>query len=207
MVNRQGRPPTATYTFKHALLQDAAYATILKRERQRLHAKIVGVLEDQTGNNAIERADSLAHHALHAELWDKAFAYLHLAGVKAMERAGLLEAVAHFEHALKIAEKRTQTREALEQTIDLRFELRNALWALGRCEAILNHLTDSAPLVEKLDDPVRKGWISVSEARVFGSLADGNRRSKRQSVRSTFRGKPATFPWRSQRIFILAARS
>ena len=161
MVNRQGRPPTATYTFKHALLQDAAYATILKRERQRLHAKIVGVLEDQTGNNAIERADSLAHHALHAELWDKAFAYLHLAGVKAMERAGLLEAVAHFEHALKIAEKRTQTREALEQTIDLRFELRNALWALGRCEAILNHLTDSAPLVEKLDDPVRKGWISV----------------------------------------------
>jgi class 3 adenylate cyclase/tetratricopeptide (TPR) repeat protein len=170
MVNRQGRPPTATYTFKHALLQDAAYATILKRERQRLHAKIVVVLEAQTRNNAIERADSLAHHALHAELWDKAFAYLHLAGVKAMDRAGLREAAAHFEHALKFAEKRPQTSEALEQTIDLRFELRNALWALGRFEAILSHLADSAPLVEKLDDPVRKGWISVFEAASLWQL-------------------------------------
>ena len=170
MVNRQGRPPTATYTFKHALLQDAAYATILRRERQRLHAKIVGILEDQTGNNAIERADSLAHHALNAELWDKAFTYLHLAGVKAMDRAGLQEAVAHLEHALKIAEKRTQTKEALEQTIDLRFELRNALWALGRCEAILSHLADSAPLVEKLDDPVRRGWISVFQGASLWQL-------------------------------------
>ncbi len=166
MVNRQGRPPTATYTFKHALLQDAAYSTILRRERQRLHAKIVGVLEDQTGSNAIERADSLAHHALHAELWDKAFSYLHLAGVKAMDRAGLREAVAHFEHALKVAEKRPETKHSLEQNIDLRFELRNALWALGRFEAILSHLADSTPLVEKLDDPVRKGWISV-----FGSAS------------------------------------
>ena len=170
MVNRQGRPPTATYTFKHALLQDAAYATILRSDRQHLHAKIVDVLEDQTGNNAIERADSLAHHALHAELWDKAFGYLHLAGVKAMDRAGLREAVAHFEHALKVAEKRPQTRESLEQTIDLRFELRNALWALGRFEDILNHLADSVPLVETLDDPVRKGWISVFEAASLWQL-------------------------------------
>jgi tetratricopeptide (TPR) repeat protein len=170
MVNRLGRPPTATYTFKHALVQDAAYATILRSERQRLHAKIVDLLEDQTGDNAIERADSLAHHSLHAELWDKAFRYLHLAGVKAIDRAGLREAVAHFEHALQIAEKRQQTKEALEQTIDLRFELRNALWALGRFEAILNHLADSAPLVEKLDDPVRKGWISVFEAASLWQL-------------------------------------
>jgi len=170
MVNRQGRAPTATYSFKHALVQDAAYATILKSERQRLHAKIVQALEAQTSGNTVERIDTLAHHACQAELWDKAFTYLHMAGVKAMDRAGLREAVAQFEHALEVASKLPESKESLERTIDLRFELRNALWALGRFEAILSHLADSTPLVLKLDDPVRKGWISVFESASLWQL-------------------------------------
>ncbi|MGI9509225.1 MAG: adenylate/guanylate cyclase domain-containing protein [Geminicoccaceae bacterium] len=170
MVNRRGRPPNATYSFKHALLQDAAYATITRSERQRLHTKIVGALETQTGSNTIERIDTLAHHACQAELWEKAFTYLHLAGVKAMDRAGLREAVAQFEHALNVSERLPESVETLERTIDLRFELRNALWALGRFEAILSHLADSVPLVAKLGDPVRKGWISVFESASFWQL-------------------------------------
>ena len=170
MVNRQGRLPTATYSFKHALVQDAAYATILISERRQLHARIVQALEAFTGTNATERIDSLAYHATQAELWDKAFTYLHQAGVKAMDRAGLLEAVAQFENALKVAEKLPESKETLERTIDLRFELRNALWALGRFEAILNHLAASAPLVAKLDDPVRQGWISVFESASLWQL-------------------------------------
>ena len=170
MVNRQGRPPNAIYTFKHALVQDAAYATILRSERQRLHAKIVQALESQTGSNTIERIDSLAHHARNAEMWEKAFTYLHLAGVKAMDRAGLREAVAQFELALEVTDKLPQSKASLEQTIDLRFELRNALWALGRFDAILSHLADSASLVIKLDDPVRQGWISVFESASLWQL-------------------------------------
>ncbi len=170
LVNRQGRPPTAIYTFKHALLQDAAYATILKSERQRLHAKIVDIVEAQTGSNVIERIDTLAHHACQAELWDKAFTYLHLAGVKAMDRAGIREAVADFEQALEVAEQLPESKETLERVIDLRFELRNALWVLGRFEAILSHLAGSTPLVAKLDDPVRRGWISVFESASLWQL-------------------------------------
>lgn len=170
MVNRQGRPPTAIYSFKHALVQDAAYATILKSDRQRQHAKIVQALEAHTSGNAVERIDTLAHHAFQAALWDKAFTYLQMAGVKAMDRAGLREAVAHFEHALEVATKLPESKETLERIIDLRFELRNALWALGRFEAILSHLADSAPLVAKLDDPVRKGWISVFESASLWQL-------------------------------------
>ena len=105
LVNRQGRPPTAIYSFKHALVQDAAYATILKSKRQRLHAKIVSALEVQTGGNAIERVDTLAYHAGQAELWEQAFSYLSQAGGKAMDRAGLREAAAQFENALKLADK------------------------------------------------------------------------------------------------------
>jgi len=170
LVNRQGRPPTALYSFKHALLQDAAYATILRSERQRLHARIVNALEAQTGGNAIERIDSLAYHAGQAELWEKAFVYLQLAGVKAMDRAGLREAVAQFENALEVADKLPESKEWLERTVDLRLELRNVLWALGRFEAILAHLADSAPLVVKLDDPVRQGWISVFESASLWQL-------------------------------------
>lgn len=170
LVNRYGRPPTATYSFKHALVQDAAYATILMSERQRLHAKIVEVLEAQTASNTIERIDSLAYHAAQAELWDKAFAYLHLAGVKAMDRAGLREAVTYFEHALQVADQLPAEGKVLEGLIDLRFELRNALWAQGRFEAILSHLADCARLVAELDDPVRKGWISVFESASLWQL-------------------------------------
>ena len=170
MVNRQGRPPTATYSFKHALVQDAAYATILISERRNLHARIVEALEAETGGNTTERIDSLAHHASQAEQWEKAFTYTHQAGVKAMDRAGLVEAAAQFENALKVADKLPESRETLERTIDLRFELRNALWALGRFEDILAHLADSIPLVEKLDDPVRQGWISVFESASLWQL-------------------------------------
>jgi class 3 adenylate cyclase/tetratricopeptide (TPR) repeat protein len=170
LINRQGRPPTAIYNFKHALVQEAAYATLLKTERQQLHAKIVDTLEAYIGQNTVERIDTLAHHARQSEQWEKAFTYLHKAGVKAMDRAGLREAAADFEQALIVAERLPESKESLERTIDLRFELRNALWALGQFEAILSHLADSKPLAAKLNDPVRLGWISVFESASLWQL-------------------------------------
>lgn len=170
LVIRRGHPPAATYSFKHALVQDAAYATILLSRRQHLHAKIVEVLEADSRGSRIERVDTLAYHAFQAELWDKAFNYAYQSGVKAMDRAALKEAAAQFEHALHIAANLPETRENLERTIDLRFELRNALWALGRFEAILSHLGDSERFVERLNDPVRKGWVSVFESASLWQL-------------------------------------
>ncbi|MGI9491872.1 MAG: adenylate/guanylate cyclase domain-containing protein, partial [Geminicoccaceae bacterium] len=170
MVIRRGRTPEATYNFKHSLVQDAAYATILLSRRQRLHAKIVDVLETDSRGSNVERVDTLAYHAYQAELWDKAFTYTHQSGVKAMDRAALKEAAAQFEHALQIAANLPETKEDLERVIDLRFELRNALWALGRFEAILSHLGDSERFVEKLNDPVRRGWVSVFESASLWQL-------------------------------------
>lgn len=171
LLIRRGRMPEATFSFKHSLVQDAAYATILMSRRQQLHARIVVVLEaDANDTNNVERIDTLAHHAYQAELWDKAFYYTHQSGVRAMDRAALREAAAQFEHALLIANNLPETKENLERTIDLRFELRNALWALGRFEAILSHLADSERFVEKLNDPVRKGWVSVFESASLWQL-------------------------------------
>ncbi|MGI9436020.1 MAG: adenylate/guanylate cyclase domain-containing protein [Geminicoccaceae bacterium] len=170
LVIRRGMPPNATYTFKHSLVQDAAYTTILMSRRLHLHAKIVDALEAQTRVNTVERIDTLAYHAQHAELWEKAFDYSHQAGVKAMDRAGVREAVAQFEQALRVAVNLPETKKSLEQMIDLRFELRNALWTLGRFEDILTYLGDSEGLVQKLGDPVRRGWVSVFESASLWQL-------------------------------------
>ena len=161
MVIRQGVPPTATYTFKHSLVQDAAYATILISRRQRLHVRIVQVLEAQAGGQTIKNLDLLAHHAYQGEVWEKAFSYLRQAGLKAMECSALHEAVALFKQALLAWFHLPATREAQEQAIDLRFELRNALWSLGAFEEILAHLRDAERLAKTLADPRRIGWVSV----------------------------------------------
>lgn len=158
---RRGVAPEATYTFKHSLVQDAAYNTILISRRRRLHARIVEILEAQGDSKPGEKVDLLAHHAYEGEVWEKAFAYLQQAGLRAMDRAAIREAVGHFEKALAAGAQLPETRELLERAIDLRFELRNALWSIGAFEEILTHLRDAEQLAEKLDDPRRIGWISV----------------------------------------------
>ena len=62
LVFRRGTPPEATYSFKHALVQDAAYGTLLKSRRQQLHARIVEVLEEQFPETAEAQPELLAHH-------------------------------------------------------------------------------------------------------------------------------------------------
>lgn len=161
LVFRRGIPPDATYTFKHSLVQDAAYDTILISRRRRLHAMIADVLEARAGDPSSERTDLLAHHAYQGEVWDKAFTYLQQAGLKAMDRAAVREAAALFEQALAAGARLPETRESLERGIDLRFELRNALWSIGAFEEILPHLHDAEQVAKKIDDQIRIGWVSV----------------------------------------------
>ena len=111
--------------------------------RRRLHALIVDVLEAKIGDQANEQIDLLADHAYRGEAWEKAFSYLRKAGVKAMDRAAIREAVAQFERALSVQPRLPETREYLEHDIDLRFDLRNALWSIGSFQEILAHLRDA----------------------------------------------------------------
>ena len=161
LVFRRGVAPNVTYTFKHALVQDAAYATVLISRRRRLHAVLVEALEIRWCDQIGDKIDVLALHAYQGEVWDKAFTYLQQAGVKAMDRAAVREAVALFEQALVAGSQLPDTRESLQQDIDLRFELRNALWSIGAFEEILENLKDAERLAQKLEDSTRTGWILV----------------------------------------------
>lgn len=160
LVLRRGTPPDSTYGFKHALVQDAAYSTLLKKRRKALHRLIVEMLEAMPRQRE-EHIDLLAHHALRAEDWRAAFAYFKQAGDDSMSRSALREAVGQFKQALFAAQNLPASPDFVARTVDLMFELRNALWALGQFAAILDHLDAAERLSAGLNDQIRLGWVSV----------------------------------------------
>jgi predicted ATPase len=93
LIFRRGSPPEATYSFKHALVQDAAYGTLLKPRRQHLHARIARVLEEQFAEQARAQPELLAHHFSQAGLSNEALSYWQRAGELASARSAQAEAV------------------------------------------------------------------------------------------------------------------
>jgi predicted ATPase len=181
LMSRRGTPPHATYLFKHALVQDAAYATMLRNRRRQLHASIAKVLVERFPALAQNRPEVVAHHFGEAGSANEAIGYWRRAAELAIARSAMREAVSSFERALVLLEGLPQTRERQEQAIDLRCDLSNALFALGRFE--LRFLRAAASVAEALDDRRRLGQVSVylyrnafmagqlREAREFGQRA------------------------------------
>jgi class 3 adenylate cyclase/predicted ATPase len=100
LLFRQGVPPHASYLFKHALVQDAAYGTLLREPRRALHARIVETLESHFADIAETQPELLAHHCTEAGLIEKAARLWGKAGQRSVERSALVEAVEQFTHAL-----------------------------------------------------------------------------------------------------------
>jgi class 3 adenylate cyclase/tetratricopeptide (TPR) repeat protein len=152
--------PEHEYTFKHALTHEVAYSGLLQERRRVLHAHIVEALEMLAGDRRAEHVERLAHHALRGEVWDKAVAFNRQAGSRAVTRSAYREAVAYFEQALAALENLPERHDTLEQAIDLRCDLRNALLPLAEYARILDHLHAAEALAERLGDPQRLGQIA-----------------------------------------------
>jgi len=175
--------PDPEYTFKHALTHEVTYGTLLQDRRKALHVRIVGAIERSYPDRLSEHVERLAHHAARGELWEQAVTYLRQAGAKAFARSANREAVTCFEQALTALGHLPETRERLEQAIDLRFNLRNALFPLGEFERGLGCLREAEDLARTLDDQRRLGQLSVylchnlwitghpTEALAFGQRA------------------------------------
>jgi tetratricopeptide (TPR) repeat protein len=153
--------PDPEYTFKHALTHEVTYGTLLQGRRKALHARIVGAIEGFYPDRLTEHVERLAYHAVRGEMWGQAVTYLHQAGVKALARSANREAVACFEQALVALKHLPETRERLEQAIDLRFDLRTSLFPLGEFERIVGYLREAESLARALGDQRRLGQISV----------------------------------------------
>jgi class 3 adenylate cyclase/tetratricopeptide (TPR) repeat protein len=177
--------PDLEYTFKHALTHEVAYGGLLQERRRALHIRILDAIEALYPKRLIEQVERLAHHAFRGEVWEKAVTYLRQAGAKALARSAYREAATCFEQALAALHPLPDTRQKLERAIDLRLDLRQALFPLNELAKVWTYLQEAEGLARKLDDPRRLGWVSayvsghhlhtgghVTEVRRFAQTVD-----------------------------------
>jgi predicted ATPase len=102
LLYQRGIPPQATYSFKHALIQDTAYQSLLKSTRQHYHQRIAQVLEARFADVVETQPELLAHHYTEAGCAEQAVAYWQRAGKRARQRVGEREAIMHFRKGVDV---------------------------------------------------------------------------------------------------------
>ena len=129
LLYQRGRPPRSRYLFKHALIQDAAYQSLLKRTRQQYHQQVAKLLEDRFPEVASTQPELVAHHYTEANCPAQAIAYWHKAGAAAASQSANLEAIDQFRRGLALVEALSDPRERAERELDLQMALGPALFA------------------------------------------------------------------------------
>jgi predicted ATPase len=127
VLYRRGAPPQSRYTFKHALIQDAAYQSLLKSKRQQYHQQIAHVLEGRFVEIIETQPELLAHHYTEAGLIAQAIPYWQRAGRTALERSANSEVIGHLTKALELLKTLPDTPERIQQELDLQITLGPAL--------------------------------------------------------------------------------
>jgi class 3 adenylate cyclase/predicted ATPase len=166
LIFRRGTPPDAEYTFKHAMVQDAAYSTLLRSRRQQIHAKIATTLEESFPETVANQPALLAHHCTEAGLIEKAVAYWLKAGQQSVGRSAMTEAVAQLEKGLALVKALPDGVARSQQELDLQVALGQALVAakglaapeVGEALARARQL-----LCEELNQPTQLGLIQYGQ--------------------------------------------
>jgi tetratricopeptide (TPR) repeat protein len=129
LIYRRGTPPDATYSFKHALVRDAAYDSLLKRRREELHAKLAAVLEGRFPETASQEPELLAHHCTAAGLSAEAVEYWQRAAQRTLERSAYPEALAHLDSALGLLKAYPEMELRLQRELEVQVARGGALMA------------------------------------------------------------------------------
>jgi TOMM system kinase/cyclase fusion protein len=129
LIYRRGLLPRATYLFKHALIQDTAYQSLLKSQRQLYHQRIASALEDRFPESKETEPELLAHHYTEAGLHAQAVGYWQGAAQRAMQRSGHMEAISHVTKGLELLKTLPDTPARPRQELDLQTTLGLALMA------------------------------------------------------------------------------
>ena len=131
LLFQQGAPPHATYLFKHALVRDAAYGTLLREPRHALHASIAETLENQFTEIAQSQPELLAHHFTQAGMTEAAIEWWRTAGQRSLARSALLEGVEQLKRALAQIATLPATPDLRGEEIKLHVAFANALALTG----------------------------------------------------------------------------
>jgi class 3 adenylate cyclase/DNA-binding response OmpR family regulator/predicted ATPase len=155
----RGEPPESTYIFKHALVQDAAYATMVRSKRQQLHSRIAHALTESFPETVETQPELMAHHLAQAGLTERAIEYLRKAGRRAIERSANAEAIGHLTRALEMLESLPESPERGRLALELEVTLGQAMTVdrgyaapetreiLLRAKALFDDLTDPSQKV------------------------------------------------------------
>jgi class 3 adenylate cyclase/predicted ATPase len=127
LVFRRGTSPRASFMFKHALVQDAAYSTLLRSQRLESHARIAKALTEQFPETAETQPEILAHHYTQAGMNALAVEYWQRAGERALQRSAHLEAVNHLRKGLSLIKLLESSRDRSQRELDIQIGLGMAL--------------------------------------------------------------------------------
>ena len=163
--------------FTHDQIRNVAYARLLPPRRRLLHAAVADALASLYPDDLEAHALALGFHWREAERWDLAFDCFARSGQAALARAAHREALAAFEAALAVSERLPATRELIERTIDLRFDLRQAAVPLFEYGKILAELGAAEAAARAIADASRLGWALayLTHARYVAGDAPGAR--------------------------------
>jgi tetratricopeptide (TPR) repeat protein len=158
LIYRQGLLPEPAYVFKHAMIQDVAYNSLLLRQRRALHRAVGVAIEELYPERLAEHYEELAHHFMHGEEWEKALEYSALAGDRATEAFANAEAQAHYTRALQATARVTP---ALDPGTVARLHAKHGaiLAVLGEYEGAVAAYQRSLELIRQTTD--RRGEIDV----------------------------------------------
>jgi predicted ATPase len=123
LLFKKGRPPHVSYLFKHALIQDVAYQSLLRSKRQQYHQQIARVLAEQFPETAETQPELLAQHYTEAGLIGQAIPYYQRAGQRAVERSANMEAISHLTKGLELLKTLPDTLERAQQELTLQIAL------------------------------------------------------------------------------------
>jgi class 3 adenylate cyclase/predicted ATPase len=143
LLYQRGIPPKATYVFKHALIQETAYQSLLKGTRQQYHQRIAGILVGEFAETVATKPELVAHHYTEAGLGEQAIPFWLQAGQRAMQRSANEEAIAHLTRGLNVLKELPKSPQRDQQELPLQMALGSALivsrgYAVAEVEATYN---------------------------------------------------------------------
>jgi class 3 adenylate cyclase/DNA-binding winged helix-turn-helix (wHTH) protein/tetratricopeptide (TPR) repeat protein len=130
LLHQRGVPPHLTYIFKHALIQETAYQSLLKSRRQQYHLQVVHAMEQQFPDMAETQPELIAYHYTEAGLGERSIPYWQRAGQHAVERSANSEAVSHFTKGLEVLKALPETPEHIQQELTLQLAMGSPLLML-----------------------------------------------------------------------------
>lgn len=201
----RGELPQAVYTFKHALVRDAAYSGLLKSRRAALHATIADAFEQRFPEVVDAQPETLAHHLTEAGLFEKAEAYWLQAGKKAAMRSANLEAIAHLQRGIEASSHRPDGAQKDRLELDLQFALGPSLIATQgpASNKAMATFARARDLCERLGDPpeqlqvmfwlttasVIRGELPLAEETIAALLHLAQTRADRPALLNAMRGQ------------------